>query len=250
MRKPPSFSLVSALAFCAVVVVILLLFWTGSSRKQPIIPDLPQTEASSGSSTENLDYLQVEITPQNVQDVIAALTRPSSYYIETKSELHYDNQISTYLRRKWVRNEWSRVDLFNTNSTVTMHVIFTKESAFFWYPGSSRYTQLPVGDFTADESQMMMVYEDILKLDSKNIMDAKLTRFDGEDCIYAEVTRPELGYTERYWVSVSSGLLLLGQTLKDNALIYSVQTLELDTTTPEDAVFTLPGNQFVGNITE
>lgn len=250
MRKPLPFSLTAVLAFCVVIVVILLLFWSGSSQKQPLIPDIPQEETSSSSSTNNLDYLQVEITPQNVQSVIAALSRPDSYYIETKSELYYDDRNSAYLRRKWTRGSWSRVDLFNAENTVTMHVIFTDQSAFFWYPDSSRYTRLPAGDFTADEVQMMMTYEDILELKEENIIDAKLTRLNGEDCVYAEVVRPELGYTERYWVSAANGLLLLGQTLKDGDLIYSVQMIEMDPAIPGDDVFMLPGNQFLGDMAE
>ncbi len=241
MRKPLSFPLVAILAFCTVLLFVLILFWSSSAHKQATIPSLPDDSLGSVTDTENREYLRVEITPQNVQDVIAALSRPANYYIETKSELYYDGRSSTYLRRKWVRGDVSRVDLFQTDSTVSLHVLYSGGYAYFWRPGSTRYTRLPAGKFTADEIQMMMVYEDILALDAADILDAKLVSLNDETCIYVEVAKKDLAYTERYWVSVSSGLLRLGQTLKDQAVIYSVQTLELNTQTPDDATFALPG---------
>lgn len=248
MRKPFSFPFIATIAFCTVVLVILVLFWITSSSNRSQIPSLPHEEVSSGVVSGNQDYLQIEITPQNVQNVIKELSRPSSYYMESQSTLYYDTRSSTALRRRWVSGELSRVDIFNTSGNISTHVLFNAKSAFYWHPGSSRVTELPLGEFTADDSQMLMVYEDILDLDPNNITDAKLTRYEGNDCIYVEVKEASLGYTERYWVSVSTGLLVLGQTLKNNTLIYSVQTLELDTENVENSIFNLPNGKFLGNV--
>ena len=64
---------------------------------------------------------------------------------------------------------------------------------------------------------------------------------DGARCIYVEVYREELGYLERYWISVSSGLLTAAETEKDGRVVYAMSSSQLVSPLAggEDA-FTLP----------
>lgn len=244
MRKSISFPTIAIIAVFAVVLVIFCVFWGQTASLPSTIPELPPTmSGNSGAegNTENIDFSKISITPQNVQSVIAALKRPDEYYVESISELFYNGGSTKYLRRKWVQKNIQRIDVFSGDA-VTMHVVFGQKKAFYWRPGDTNFFETPIGNFTADEAQMMMVYEDILKLKLDYIISAMLSRYNGEDCIYVEVQDPELTYLERYWVSTKSGVLVLGQILKNSKIIYTVQTQKLNIAPQPDSVFLLPGN--------
>lgn len=244
MRKSISFPTVAIIAVFAVVLVIFCVFWGQTASLPNTIPELPLTMSGNSNAegnTENIEFGKISITPQNVQSVIAALKRPDDYYLETLSELFYDGGSTKYLRRKWVHKDMQRVDIFS-GDTVTMHVVFGKKNAFYWRPSDLNYFKTPVGNFTADEAQMMMVYEDILKRKPDYITSAMLRPYNDEDCIYVEVQDPELAYLERYWVSTKNGILVLGQILKDNKIIYTVQTQKINVAPQGESVFLLPGN--------
>ena len=241
MRKPLSFSLVALIAFFVVIGVILLFSFVGSSNKTPTLPTLP---GSQEEIADTFDYSRVEINKDNVQDIVSAMKRPAEYYTETKSETFYDNTSSVNLRRRWVRDGLSRIDILNAGGTVTMSTIYTNSKVYYWTPGSTRVLEMSRGNFSADDEQMMMDYTSVLKLSPESIVDAKLTQTSGVSCIYVEA-KNSFGYTEKYWVSTQNGLLLLGQTLKDNKVVYSVSMIELDLTRPDDFEFTLPDKKVI-----
>ncbi|MEG2377688.1 MAG: hypothetical protein RSC43_04945, partial [Clostridia bacterium] len=207
MRKSFPFLTVAVITVFAVALVLFLVFLNKTASVEGAIPEIPPVESET-TTPENIDYSKVTITPQNVQSVVAALSRPSEYYYETSSELFYNSGSTKYFRRKWVKNGWERVDIFN-GQAVNMHVIFGNGNAFYWRPGDSDYFKTRAGSFTADESQMMMRYEDVIKLPKKQITDAKLTRYRGSECIYVEAKNAETAYHTRFWISTENGLLLL-----------------------------------------
>ena len=72
MRKPLSFSLVSLIAFSAVLGVILLSSIIGSWHKAPQLPEIPQT-SDELANLENPDYSKIKVTTDNVQSVVQRL---------------------------------------------------------------------------------------------------------------------------------------------------------------------------------
>ncbi len=236
MRKPLSFSLVALIAFFAVVGLVLLFSFVGSSQQSPNLPSIPNDNSTSG---DTLDYSRIEISTGNVQDIVSAMKRPKEYYVETKSESFYDSTSSVNLRRRWVRDGLSRIDILSAGGNVTMSTIYAGNTVYYWTPNSSRVLKMSRGNFSANDEQMIMDYTSLLNLPPDSITDAKLSRINGEQCIYVEA-KNTYGYIEKYWVSTQNGLLLLGQTLKGENIIYSVQLIELDLTRPDDVEFTLP----------
>ena len=241
MRKPLSFSVVALIAFFVVIGAILLSSFFGSSHQSPDLPSLPGEQTQS---TDTIDYSRVEITKDNVQSIVAAMKRPDEYYTETKSETFFDNTSAVSLRRRWVRDGISRVDILNSGGSLTMSSIYTSSTVYYWTPGSSRVLKMPRGSFTADNEQMMMDYETLLNLAPESITDAKLSRISGEQCIYVEA-KNAMGYIEKYWISSQNGLLVLGQTLKGEQIIYSVQLVDINLTRPDDIEFTLPDKKVI-----
>ncbi len=243
MKKPMSFFKLSLIAIFAVLGIVLLLSFLGTWHAIPDIAEIPE-EVPEVENTENPDYVRLEITPENVQSVVRELSRPSEYYVETKSELYYDNKSTEYLRRRWVRNNVSRIDIYNSYGNVTMSAILDAENAYYWYNGAARYITLPKGNFSAEDEQMMMDYTDLLELPQHAIKSAYLIRYEGEMCIYTEALRDD-GMYEKYWVSVNDGLLRQGQILKGSTVVFSVVQMQLDASPQGDAHFTLPNKTVI-----
>ena len=64
---------------------------------------------------------------------------------------------------------------------------------------------------------------------------------DGQDCIYLEVEQPELGYLYRYWISLSSGLLIAAETEKEGTVVYAMVSHEITSPLAEaEERFVLP----------
>ena len=61
--------------------------------------------------------------------------------------------------------------------------------------------------------------------------------YEGSPCIYVEAENGDLNYRERYWVSVENGLLLYGQTLSGDDVVYSVKASNIDIFTAGNPVF-------------
>ena len=84
-------------------------------------------------------------------------------------------------------------------------------------------------------------YEDVLALPSERIVDAGYGSYSEHPCIYVETDVDELGYLERYWVSVDSGLLIAAETLKGEQVVLSVNaTYPITTPCPSNVRFALP----------
>ena len=95
----------------------------------------------------------------------------------------------------------------------------TGKRTWVWYGGSELYYESAAA-FTADEEQGIPTYEDILRLDKKRIAAADYRLLDTVDCIFVETAADDGGYIERYWVSVSDGLLCAAEKLQGEDVVY------------------------------
>lgn len=245
---------ISSYAFTAILVILVTLIFiiifspAVTSSVVNSIPTYPPNTTSPGDTEilENPDYSQIEITKENVQSVIRAMARPVEYYYETKSTLSHSGGSKSYPRKKWTNGKLSRVDIIAENATTTMTVIYSPNAVYMWRPGHTRYYQSKPGDFTADNSQMMMVYEDVLELEIENILDAKYVVYNSLPCIYVEALNPVSGYKNRYWISAETGLLAFGQTAKsDGSVIYTVEAVETIVSPQEASTFLLPTGEAI-----
>ena len=89
--------------------------------------------------------------------------------------------------------------------------------------------------------QRIPTYEDVLHLRAEDITWTSLVEYDGEACIYIEANRLEKGCLDRYWISVSSGLLMAAETRLENRVVYRMTSRDLVSPMTGDAsLFMLP----------
>ena len=133
---------------------------------------------------------------------------------------------------------WLRLDVTETDGQ-TRHVITGDDAVYIWY-GSSRKVYSGASALTQDAEQGILTYEDILALPPERIAAADYRALEGVNCIYVETEPDEAGYVERYWVSVSSGLLAAAERECDGAVVYRMAALTVSYDGVDAEDFTLP----------
>lgn len=232
--------------FAMIALILILLFVPDMSNTLiNTVPEYPP-ELGTIDSNETLISDAVTVDRTNIRNLVAAMRRPSEYFSETQSILSHSKGSATYLRKTWVKGSLTRIDSVSSSGTVSDRRIYSDDYVYVWTPNNRSYYKTARGDFHPDDDRMMMHYEDIINSDDEDIVTAQLTMYDGVSCIYAEIKRPQSGYTERYWISVSTGLLVHGQTLnKEGSVIYSITATQTDISTQGTDLFILPDGEYV-----
>ncbi|MBQ9492468.1 MAG: hypothetical protein IJR54_01870 [Oscillibacter sp.] len=179
----------------------------------------------------------LEVTPDTVQSVIATLSRSPRY------------RRTVTVRRTWsgggqdtrlvvsVSAGWTRVDRTLPNGTLR-HAVTNGVTTYLWYGDGPEALKVPAGSVSADNEQLIPTYEDVLRLPKERIALADYHRIEsGIDCVYVETTQEE-NRKERYWIGVSTGLLVAAETLLDGNSIYWMEAGEPEE--PSADAFTLP----------
>lgn len=234
-----------ALSVATIVVVAVLgsfsfgLFF--AQTPEIVLPEIqPDSSAGSMSSPSDEQTVRVEVTVDTVQSVIASLDRAGSYYRELSVQTFWEGGSGTTRALTWVDGEYTYVRSFLPSGQVR-HSLSSQDTVYYWYSGSSAYLTAPADSLSADLTQRIPTYEDVLALDVEDISDAGYDSYNGHPCIYVETALDELGYLERFWISVDSGLLIAAQTLQEDRTVYSCNTTSsIQTPCPTDSVFRLP----------
>ncbi len=235
------------LVIIGISAILLLIFFIPDMGRTLIntVPEFPP-EVSELTENPQAPSNMIAVNKSNVKNIVSAMSRPSEYYSETQSVLSHSGGSATYLWRKWVKNGCTRIDVMNSSSSVSMHYLYGNGDVYVWRPNDRTYYKTKEGSVSADELQMMMTYEDITSANDGNIITAQYTQYDGLQCIYAEVRDPLLSYTERYWISTSTGLLVHGQTLDEKgSVIYSITSTQTDVSPQGAEIFTLPDGKSI-----
>ena len=216
-------------AFVALVLLVLLFVVRGALH-HPAHVVLPQDASSSDVSDAPLDDSAV--------GRIAALERPARYSRAITIERYYSGGSGVDRSSVSVDGAWMRVDTEQASGAQS-HTISNGERTWVWYGGSELYYESAAA-FTADEEQGIPTYEDILRLDKKRIAAADYRLLDTVDCIFVETAADDGGYIERYWVSVSDGLLCAAEKLQGEDVVYRMAGMSVDSGNVAEDAYTLP----------
>jgi hypothetical protein len=241
MKKPLNKTAASFIVLALLVVILLL---SNSLRQSPrvVLPDANAGEEDPfGSSSGSADGVQeIQIEPDTVQAAIATLHRPENYARTIIMETIWDeDESSTWEISTAVSGDWVRTDASLPGGRVR-HAITNGETTYVWYDSERTVYSGPAGEISGDDEQHIPTYEDILELPVESIAQSDYRTFSDVDCIYVETEEDELGYVQRYWVSVELGLLVGGETLQNGETVYRMASLSVDSTLPDAADFTLP----------
>lgn len=206
-------------------------------------------EAETGEGQDAVSGVDVlEITPGTVKPAISTLSRPVTYQRTQTVETFWSGGSGQTVSQVAVNGGTTRVDTALPDGSVR-HTLVAGSAAAVWYDDEEEWVVFRVEDFTADVAQRMLTYETVRELPVEDIAQADYRELDGVYCIYVETGPDEAGYADRYWVSVSSGLLYAAERTCQGELVYRFTTTEPDAETPEESLFRLPdGSALTENI--
>lgn len=200
------------------------------------LPTPAPGETPGGGEDAQSGVTRVEVAPNTVQSVIAALSRLESY----SRTVTVTMEGAELTARVWVDGDWTRTDL-TIPQRPTAHTIVGEDTVWRWYDGDSQAVSWSAREGSADvEGQHIPTYEDVLALDKRSITAAGYETKNDFDCVFAEVSVPELGQTERYWVSADNGLLVAAETVVGEDVVYSMTAAAPEFPVPASASFALP----------
>lgn len=227
-RKRTIFAVVIA---CVVLIAVLYSFGLNLFRSKPQLiladPDATASQGASEGDPGNQGGIPVEVTPETVQRVVAYLSRYESYS-RTVTVTYYwgEGGVGSSTAQVWANNGWVRTDTTLASGMVE-HSIVSGDRLWLWYDEEDALYHGPAGEMTADLMQRLPTYEDVLLLDPESITDAGYVEKEGQSCIYVEARQEELGYLYRYWISISSGLLMAAETECGGEIVYEMSSREV-----------------------
>ena len=231
---------------CILLVLLVVAFMVRGSLREPekiVLPPEPSTTEPSGPIVDNEAVDRVEVRPDTVQSAIEVLARPRVYTRTITVERYWSGGSGVSVITAAAADGWLRLDVTETDGQ-TRHVITGDDAVYIWY-GSSRKVYSGASALTQDAEQGILTYEDILALPPERIAAADYRALEGVNCIYVETEPDEAGYVERYWVSVSSGLLAAAERECDGAVVYRMAALTVSYDGVDAEDFTLPNGQAV-----
>lgn len=237
----------TAMAVIIIVVVlaaVLYSFFLNLFRPTPRLeladPDASQSMDPVAEQSGQAGGVVVDVTPQTVQSLIAYLERYESYRRTVTVGYFSDGQpVGTVNAQVWADGGWVRTSATLSSGAVE-HSVVGDGKLWLWYDNGRSVHTAPAADRTADLAQRLPTYEDVLALDKEDITAAGYEERDGQPCVYVASNAP-MGYTERWWISANSGLLVAVETEKDGELVYAMSSR--DVVSPLDqteGVFVLP----------
>ncbi len=197
------------------------------------------SEQTMDIAKENLRRMEhITITPENVQAVIAVLSRPPAYTMEVTNTLYWKGGSRDLRCRQYVRGGAYRTNTLDEAGEVKQVSLQYAGNFYAWDAGSKAYYSGRAGALTTDETAMLPNYETVCKLAPQQIVEAGLVEIDGQPMI--RVLANEGTRTAVYVVSTATGLLYRAEFSSGGARTQTVQTMLVELTAPEH-LFRLPG---------
>ena len=242
---------VAAVGFIILIVLVVVFLMSGSLRRTShvTLPDITQQSAASPDSSQYGEDAvnKIEITSETVQSAIATLARPDSYIQILVVEWLWENTSVLSKFSVFVYDDLTRIDSVRTDDR-TRHVVTDGVRTAVWYDDDASYYIGNAGDVSADQEQSIPTYEDILQMDRLQIAKADYRIFSEESCIFVETVPDEYGIVQRYWVSVSSGLLVGAERMENGVTFYRVALQQASTENVlSEQLFLLPDGTSIRN---
>jgi hypothetical protein len=220
-----------------------LLFHGPREFRLPDAQDSPSQQPDDEPDDSQSGMERVEVTADNVQDVIRMLRRPESYSRDIMVESFWQGGNAVYNIGVTVMGGVTAMR--SSFGGAIKNIVVTNDTLYIWYNGdASPYVGArdSEGDArrAADEYQMIITYEDILSLGRSDITDAGYVEYAGARCIFAEFRSGALGYVTRCYISPELGLITAVEQYDGDALIYKMTTGACSVGEQDEQAFALP----------
>ena len=236
---------IAIFAILLVVAAIIVVLVTSFLRLESDAVKLPETALSTETpNTAEPDALnRIEVTRDTIQAV--ALSRPKIYKRDVMIESFWDGGSAVFSIDVSVFGNYTSLRI-NPAIGIEKRIIVTSDVLYIWYKGD---TMPFIGEVdsggdgyrSADEWQMLVTYENVLKLEKNDIIEAGYTEFNDEECIYAIYTSKHFHNTIMLYISLELGLVIsVEEHDPDGALVFRMTAGECHVGEIAPAEFALP----------
>lgn len=235
-------NVIAVLVALVIAAALFSAFSVNYFHKPPqvVLPSLTPPPSAAASPTAGGDFERVEVDPTTVQRVIATLERPESYARSiTVETVGADGEIGQTTAQVVVDGGWTQITATLPDGRVC-HTIVGEGKRYVWYGDQSAWQEYPAQERTADLSQRLPTYEDVLAVAQSTIVDAQYASSGDLPCVYVAVEEEELGYVEEYWVSVDTGLLVRSESYQGEDVFYRMSGYLVETPATPGLSFALP----------
>lgn len=186
-----------------------------------------------GDATGQIEYTnrnilsEIVIDTENFGDVITALSRPSEYSMTVVNTLYaYDTQQSflTYVNAKNsnIKASTENLEYLLVNNVLNVRI-------------DGEIKQVNTLDLTADDIMGIPTYEDVINLDT--VEKVALHTINNEQVIVVTSQNENLGTTNRYYISLSTGMLSSYEVVLGEKLLRFVTIKDLKIAEQEQSIF-------------
>jgi len=221
------------------VAVFVAVYLSGSSRDVPevVLPSPAAEDSAPESSAPPESDSLVEINADTVKTVLAGLSVPEGYSREVSVKSYWTGGMSERNISVWVSG--SDVRIADAGGDTTRNILISGGEIRIWYDDPSQYY---AGDMSgeAEEYMAMIDYSAVLEMREADILDADFTDYGGEACVYVRYRGGELGYVYELYVSTATGLLTGAYAYDGVLLVYSMESVSTEISTPDAEIFTPP----------
>lgn len=233
------------IGFGALLVVFMLMLTWGGHRKSGgiVLPERLSDAAGIGDDGQNSRLNPVSITPETVASAVGTLARPTAYSRSQLVETFWSGGSGQSASQVYVSGARTRLDTVLPDGSAKHMLVAEGDDgtvAGVWYDDEEDWTEVSSQALNADLAGRMLTYETVRDLAPEDIAAADYRNALGEYCIYVETEPNGDGYSDRYWVSVGTGLLAGAERYCGNQLIYRFSAGEPDISPQEDSLFLLP----------
>jgi hypothetical protein len=233
-----NYFLIVTLAVIALISVIVILQFHGSTETPPIAIPSPSSSTQENSSGNSGD--QLKVSADSVQELLESISRPDTYSRKYAVTLFFDGGEARADISAYRKNDMFRI--IHADGIRVKNTLIANGTVSYWYDGSAAVftAELEAADTNALDSYARLVfYDELLDMPKEDILDAAYEVVGGESCIYVEYRHSDL-YTYRLYVSEEKGLLIAAEVLENGKTIYTLESEFSEITTPSDDMFILP----------
>ena len=212
------------------------------NQAQIVLPEenLPSDVlAQEGENGNERIVTKVEITPETVQNVIATLERPGAYSRTVTITTFWSGGSGAVTAETYVSGSFARMDAALPDGQIR-HVVRTDAQTYIWYNSETDVYTAETGAFSEDDELWIPTYEDLLAVETADIVEADYESYQDVDCIYAATAEDADGYSTRYWIAVDNGLLVAAQRMQNGETVYRMEGLSVNLGEFGRPLFVLP----------
>lgn len=229
------------IALVIIIAIVILVKAFGSTDDSHVIT-MPSPAVDSGGNISDDGISRLEVSSENVKVVLETLARAESFSRTYTIKTLWNGGESESTFNYWQKGDSIRMSI-SQGSTVR-NILVLGNDLYVWYDGYSGFFKSKLSESSVskevDKFSELVTYEDIKEIPQEDILDAGYDVHLNQPCIFVEYKSGELNYVNHVYVSIDTGLLVSTEKHDGEELIYSMESVSTELSTPSDDIFSIP----------